>query len=124
MNKLQLKQIIKECISEVIQENGLQEPIIPIALEIIRSNPRAVKITDKGGFASTLKQQKYFSLRYSHAYYSKEDYELAHKGDSKFRDGSRGISEADKGAIIAKDAGDLVAVWSPRDNIGYIVPSN
>jgi len=114
-----------ELIFEAYSENRKpSDPIIPDALNWISKNANAVEFTDKNEFTTFLKQQNYFSLRDSHCYYSKHDLELARRGDPKFRDGTTGVSEANRGCILQKDSGDLVSVWDEQNSIGFIIPSN
>jgi len=107
--------------------NKLDEPIIPQAIRIMEADPRAVQFNDKISFQNFLKQQQYFSASYSHCYYSEEDLQMAREGHPKFRDGhdgTKGISEADKGCIMLFETGhELVAVWDEKNQTGYVVPS-
>jgi hypothetical protein len=124
MKKSELKEIIKECVREVLVERRkLADPIIPDALKLIKNAHNVVKYTSKSKFDKDLKNRNTFSGSYSHAYYSKEDMKAAHSGDPKWKKGTTGISETDRGAVIMKDSGDLAAVWSPKDKVGYIVPA-
>ena len=124
MKKSELKEIIKECVREVIAESRkLSEPIIPDAIKMLKGVPGVKKYTDKKKFDKDLESQNYFSASHSHSYYSKEDLDAARSGDKRFRKGSTGISESDRGAVLLSNLGDLVAVWSPIHKVGYIVPS-
>jgi len=118
--------LLKE--SVYINKYGIEtinKPIISDALMVISKDENAVKFTNKEEFNSFLEKQKYFSASYSHCYYSEEDYQAAQRGDEKFRNGSTGISEADRGCVILFETGrELIAVWSEKDKIGFIIPSD
>lgn len=102
----------------------IDKPIIPDAINALSKEPNAVKFNDKANFDNFLKEQKYFSPSYSHCYYSIEDLEASYRGESEWRDGSKGISEADKGCVMLFETGrELVAIWDERNRVGYIVPS-
>lgn len=101
----------------------INKPIVGDALEVMSQNKKALKFTNKEEFNSFLDKQQYFSASQSHCYYSVEDLEASYKGEERFRDGSRGISEADRGCVMIFETGhELVAVWSQKDGVGYIVP--
>jgi len=106
-----------------IQGYNIKLPIIPDAIQVMSKNPSAIKFTNKNEFDDFLKKQKYFNASYSHCYYSKEDYELSKKGDSRFMEKNTGVSESNRGCVLKKDSGDLVAIWDEKNQIGYIVPS-
>lgn len=103
----------------------IDEPIIGDALMVISKDKRAVKFKKKSDFDSFLKNQRYFSASYSHCYYSLEDYKAAQIGDERFKSGNVGISEADRGCVMLYETGhELVAVWSEKDKVGYIIPAD
>ena len=103
----------------------IDEPIIGDALTVISKDSRAIKFENKAEFDSVLENQRYFSASFSHCYYSMEDLEASRRGDERFRDGYTGISEADRGCVMLFETGhELVAVWSERDKVGYIIPAD
>jgi len=103
----------------------IDKPIIPDAVNVISKNPNAVKFTNKSEFDNFLDKQKYFSASYSHCFYSIDDLEASHRGEPEWRDGSRQISETDKGCVLLFETGhEPVAVWDEKNNVGYVVPKN
>ena len=125
-----LRESIREIILEAIVRSQygaltINAPIISDAIEVLKQNENALFFNNKSKFDSFLKDQKYFSASYSHCYYSLEDQEASFKGDNRFRNGSSGISEADRGCVLLFEVGhELAAVWSEKDKCGYIVPSD
>ena len=105
--------------------NKLNNPIIPEAIGVLSSNPDAVQFNDKASFEDFLNQQHYFSASYSHCYYSEEDLDASRNGDPKFREGTKGVSEADKGCVMLFETGrELVAIWDEKSQVGYILPKS
>ena len=125
----EVRQIVRKVLmeSQNIQTGDygytINKPIIGDAIHALEQTPDVVKFTDKNQFEQFLNQQKYFSASYSHCYYSPEDLELSYKGDAKFRNGSSGVSEADRGCVLLFNTGhNLVAAWDESQKVGYILP--
>lgn len=111
-----------------VNRHGIEttnEPIISDGLQVISKNKNAIKFNNKSEFESVLSKQKYFSASQSHCYYSTEDYLASQKGDEKFMNKNVGTSEADNGCVMIFETGhELVALWSEKDKVGYIIPSD
>jgi hypothetical protein len=113
---------LRTLVKELIKEEHTK-PIVSDMLKNISNNKDVVKFNNKLEFNNILKKQNYFNASYSHCYYSIDDYIASQKGDKRFRKDSQGISEADRGCVLLFNSGDVVAVWSEKDSIGYIIPS-
>lgn len=103
----------------------IDKPIVGDALEVMSQNKKALKFTNKEEFDSFLDKQQYFSASESHCFYSTEDLEAFYRGEERFRDDYLAISEANRGCYMLFETGhELVAVWSQKDGVGYIVPGS
>ena len=91
-------------------------PIIPVALALLESI--GTKCDSKSQFDFELRKQNFFSLSLSHCFYDEKAYNEFHKN------GSVNTNKDAVESVIAKNVGELVAVWDNANSIGYIITND
>jgi len=104
-----LLKIAKKLVSYRRDLPGLQDPIVPDGIKILKKNEDAIKFTNRAKFMTAWGKEKFFSASESWSYQSAEDQKAGKK---------------DEQSVIWHETGrQLVAVWDDKQKLGYIVPS-